>query len=63
MNIFENNGNFSLNAHLYTAKVPKNFVGLHIKFGVLAKVLCVNITENSRENDYRKARKAKQFSI
>ena len=51
--VYENNGSFSVNAHLYPAKVPTDFIGLPIKVGVLGKELGVNITENSTENDYR----------
>ena len=61
--VFENNGRFSVNANLYPAKVPTDFVGLPIKVAVLGKDLGVNITENSTENDYRKARKAKHLAI
>jgi len=59
----ENNGRFSVNAHLYPEKVPKNFMGIPIKVAVLAKDLGVKITENSTENDYRIARKAKHLAV
>jgi len=61
--VYENNGRFSLNAHLYPAKVPTDFMGLHIKVAVLGKDLGVNITENSTELDYRIARKAKHLAV
>jgi len=57
------NGRFLLNAHLYPAKIPKGLLGLPIKLAVLGKDLSLNITENSTENDYRKARKAKHIAV
>jgi len=61
--VFENNGRFSLNVHLYPAKVPKDFMGLPIILGLLTSDLGVKITENSTENDYRIARKAKYLAV
>jgi len=61
--VFENNGKFSLNAHLYPAKVPTDFMGLPIKVGLIGKDLGVNITENSTSNDYKIARKTKDIDV
>jgi len=60
--VFENNGRFSLNVHLYPAKVKKNFMGSPITLGLLTH-LDVKIGENSTENDYRIARKAKYLCV
>jgi len=61
--VFENNGRFSLNVHPYPAKVPKDFMGLPIKLGLISHNLDVNITENATENDYRIARKTKNPAV
>jgi len=61
--VFENNGRFSLNVHLYPAKVPKDFMGLPIILGWLSNDISMKITENSTENDYRIARKAKYLCV
>jgi len=61
--VLENNGTFSLNVHLYPAKVPKDFMGLPIILGFVTSDLGVKITENSTESDYRIARKAKYLEV
>jgi len=48
--VFENNGRFSLNVHLYPAKVPKDFTGLPITLGWLTNDFGVKITKNSTES-------------
>ena len=49
--VFENNGRFSENAHLYPAKVPKNFMDCPIKVGIAGINPFVIMTENSTQND------------
>jgi len=49
--IFENNGRFLENAHLYPTKVPKNFMGCPIKVGTIGIDPCVIMTENYTQND------------
>jgi len=49
--VFENNGRFTGNAHLYPAKVPKNFMGCPIKLGIFGFEPWVIITENYTQTD------------
>jgi len=49
--VFENNGRFSENTHLYPTKVPKNFMGCPIKVGTLGIDPYVIGTENYTRND------------
>ena len=49
--VFENNGRFSENAHLYSTKVPKNFMGCPIKLGTLGINPLVIMTENYTQYD------------
>jgi len=51
--VFENNGRFSENAHLYPSKVPKNFMGFPIKVGTLGIDPFVIMRENYSQNDGR----------
>jgi len=51
--VFENNGRFSENAHLYPSKVPKNFMGCPIKVGTLGIDPYVIMRENYTQNDGR----------
>ena len=44
--VIEHNGGFSENAHLYPAKVPKNFMGCPIKVGTVGIDPYVIMTEN-----------------
>jgi hypothetical protein len=44
--VIEHNGEFSENAHLYPAKVPKNFMGFPIKVGTVGIDPYVTMTEN-----------------
>jgi len=48
--VFENNGRFSENAHLYPEKVPNDFMGSPIKVAVMAPDPDEVITENSTQN-------------
>jgi len=47
--VFENNGRFSENAHLYPGKIPKNFMGFPIKVSTLGIHPYVITTENSTQ--------------
>jgi len=49
--VFENNGRFLENAHLYPTKVPKNFMGCPIKVGTIGIDPSVIMTENYTQND------------
>ena len=49
--VFENNGRFSENSHLYPTKVPKNFMGCPIKLATLGINPFVIMTENYTQND------------
>ena len=49
--VFENNGRFTENAHLYPTKVPKNFMRCPIKLGTLGLQPYAIMTENSTQND------------
>jgi hypothetical protein len=49
--VFENNGRFSENAHLYPTKVQKNLMGFPIKIGTFGINPFVIMTENYTQND------------
>ena len=49
--VFENNGRFSENVHLYHTKVPKNFMGCPIRVGTMGIDPIAIMTENYRQND------------
>ena len=49
--VFENNGRFSGNAHLYPGKIPKDFMGCPIKVGTIGINPYVIMTENSTQYD------------
>jgi len=61
--VFQNNGRFTLNVQMYPAKVPKDFMGLPIKLGLLTSVSYVNTTENSTENNYGIVRKGNCLGV
>jgi len=49
--VFENNGRFSKNSHLYPIKVPKNFMGCPIKVDTIGINPFVIMTENYTQNN------------
>ena len=49
--VFENNGRFLENAHLYPVKLPKDFMGCPIIFGNFGINPYVIMTENYTQND------------
>jgi hypothetical protein len=49
--VLESNGRFSENAHLYSTKVPKNFMGCPIKVGSIGVHTFVIMTKNSTQNN------------
>jgi hypothetical protein len=49
--VFENNGRFLQNAHLYPEKVPQNFMGFNIKMGILGVDNYVIMTEIYTQKD------------
>jgi hypothetical protein len=55
--VFENNGQFLKNAHLFPEKVPKNFMGCPIKLGTFGFDPFVMMTENKTQNDGSTAKK------
>jgi hypothetical protein len=61
--VFENNGGFSENAHLYPSKVPKTFMGCPINVGALGIDPYVIITENYTQNDGRISYKLTGLSV
>jgi len=61
--LFENNGTFSENAHLFPSKVPKKFMGCPIKIGTIGIDPFVILTENSTQNDGRTHYKLAGLSI
>jgi len=61
--VFENNGRFTGNAHLYPAKVPKNFMGCPIKSGILGIDPYVIMTENYTQTDGSTAYKLTGLSV
>ena len=61
--VFENNGRFSENAHLYPTKVPKNFMGCPIKIGTVGINPYVIMTENYTQKDGRTAYKITGLTV
>ena len=61
--VFENNGRFSDNVHLYPAKVPTDFMGFPIKVAVIGHDASVKITENYMQNDSSAASKTTHLSV
>jgi hypothetical protein len=61
--VFENNSRFLENAHLYPAKVPKNFMGCPIKLGIFGIDPIVIMTENYTQTDGSIAYKLTGLSV
>ena len=61
--VFEINGRFSENAHLYPAKVPNYFMGCPIKVGTIGIDPYVIMTENYTQNDGSTAYKFTGLSV
>jgi hypothetical protein len=61
--VFEKGGRFLENAHLYPAKVPKNFMGCPIKVGTAGIDPFVIMTENCTQNDGSTAYKPTGLSV
>jgi len=61
--VFESNGRFSENAHLYPSKVPKNFMGCPNIFGTFCINPYVVMTENFTLNDGSIAYKITGLSV
>jgi len=61
--VFENNGRFLQNRHLYPPKVPKNFMGCPIKFGTFGINPAVIMTENYTQKDGSTAYKLTGLSV
>ena len=61
--VFEDNSRFSVNAHLYPAKVPTDLMGLPIKVAVLGKDPGVIIAENCTQYDDSTAYKQTPMSV
>jgi hypothetical protein len=49
--VYENNGRFSENAHLYPTKVPKHFMGFPIKVAAIGYKVGWKITKNYTQID------------
>ena len=61
--VFENNGRFLQNTHLYPEKVPKNFMGCPIKLGTLGITPFLIMTENYTQKDGSTAYKLTGLSV
>jgi len=61
--VFENNGRFLENAHLYPAKVRKIFMGCPIIFGTFGNNPYIIMTENYTQNDGSTAYKLTGLSV
>ena len=61
--VFENNGRFLENAHLYPAKVPKNLMGCPVRLGTVGFDPYVILTENYTQNDGSTAYKLTGLSV
>jgi len=61
--VFENNGRFLENAHLYPTNVPKNFMGCPIKFGAFGIDPYVITTEYYAQNNGSTAYKLTGLSV
>jgi len=61
--VFENNGRFSENAHLYPGKIPKNFMGFTIKVGSIGVEPFVSMIENSTQYDGSTAYKVTGLTV
>jgi hypothetical protein len=61
--VIENNGRFSENAHLYPAKVPKNFMCCPIKVGSVGIDPYLIMTENYTQNDGNTAYRLTGLSV
>ena len=61
--VIEHNSRFLENAHLYPAKVSKNFMGCPIKVGTVGIDPFVVMTENYKENDCSTAYRVTGLSV
>jgi len=61
--VFENNGRFTGNAHLYPGKIPKNFMGCPIKVGTIGMNPYVIMTENPSQYDGSTAYKVTGLTV